>query len=73
MSKKEYEEKYLHSDIYLISLKAKVFFKSISGSSLRGPISDAIIKLNEQGYIQNLKKKWWENERGGGTCMVISF
>ena len=43
------------------------------GSPLRGPISNAIIKLNEQGYIQNLKKKWWENERGGGTCMVISF
>ena len=37
---------------------------------MRGPISDAIIKLNEQGFIQNLKKKWWENERGGGTCMV---
>ena len=67
MSKKEHKEKYLHPDIYLISLKS---VSSISGSSLRGPISDAIIKLNEQGFIQNLKKKWWENERGGGTCMV---
>ena len=45
-------------------------FVLVLGSPLRGPISNAIIKLNEQGYIQNLKKKWWENERGGGTCMV---
>ena len=43
----------------------------IIGSSLRGPISKAIIKLNEMGKIQNLKKKWWEKKRGGGTCQVI--
>ena len=40
------------------------------GSYLRGPISNAIIKLNEMGTIPALKKKWWEKERGGGTCQV---
>ena len=43
---------------------------SFSGSSLRGPISNAIIKLNEEGYISNLKDQWWKKERGGGTCAV---
>merc|ERR1712223_473735 len=35
------------------------------GSSLRGPISNAIIKLNEEGYISDLKDQWWKKE---GTC-----
>ena len=51
-------------------LARAMFSRFITGSPLRGPISNAIIKLNELGYIQNLKKKWWENERGGGTCTV---
>ena len=40
---------------------------SFSGSSLRGPISNAIIKLNEEGYISDLKDQWWKKE---GTCAV---
>ena len=43
---------------------------SFSGSSLRGLISNAIIKLNEDGYISNLKDRWWKKELGGGTCAV---
>ncbi len=46
-------------------------FINFSGSPLRSPISNAIIKLNEMGKIQALKKKWWEKERGGGTCQVF--
>ena len=37
---------------------------------MRGPISNAIIKLNENGYISRLKNQWWKKERGGGTCIV---
>ena len=33
-------------------------------------MSSAIIKLNEEGVIGQLKTKWWEKERGGGACMV---
>lgn len=36
-------------------------------SPYRTPISGAILKLQENGILQDLKKKWWE-ERGGGLC-----
>ena len=49
-----------HSNILFLNI-------SFSGSSLRGPISNAIIKLNEEGYISNLKDQWWKKE---GTCAV---
>jgi hypothetical protein len=42
----------------------------MTGSSLRSPISNAIIKLNEIGRIPELKEKWWKKERGGGSCTV---
>ena len=41
-----------------------------TGSPLRGLISNAIIQLNEKGFIANLKNRWWKRERGGGTCSV---
>ena len=59
--------------LFLISLSNKFLNIYFSGSSLRGPISDAIIKLNEMGYISNLKDQWWKKERGGGTCAVGFF
>ena len=49
-----------HSNILFLNI-------SFSGSSLRGPISNAIIKLNEEGYISDLKDQWWKKE---GTCAV---
>ena len=44
--------------------------KLSTGSPLRGLISNAIIQLNEKGFIANLKNRWWKRERGGGTCSV---
>merc|ERR1719300_1874825 len=31
-------------------------------------ISQGVIRLLEKGVLANLKKKWWEKERGGGMC-----
>ncbi|KAK1127273.1 hypothetical protein K0M31_003817 [Melipona bicolor] len=39
-------------------------------SPYRTPISGAILRLQEKGTLQDLKKKWWE-ERGGGLCSKI--
>merc|ERR1719370_829939 len=37
-------------------------------SPYTGEISSAILKLKESGVIHTLKKKWWNEERGGGSC-----
>ena len=42
------------------------------GSPLRSALSSAIIKLNEDGVIMELKEKWWKKERGGGSCGHVS-
>jgi len=31
-------------------------------------ISQGVIQLIEMGKVRELKKKWWEKERGGGSC-----
>jgi len=31
-------------------------------------ISQGVIKLIESGKVLEIKKKWWEKERGGGAC-----
>jgi hypothetical protein len=36
----------------------------------RSALSSAIIKLNEEGLIMELKEKWCEKEKGGGACQV---
>ena len=33
-------------------------------------INQGVIRLLEKGVLANLKKKWWEKERGGGMCKV---
>merc|ERR1719402_2117100 len=33
-------------------------------------ISQGVIKLIETGKVLEIKKKWWEKERGGGQCSV---
>lgn len=39
-----------------------------SGSTYRDPLNHAILVLEQQGILQNLKNKWWFERRGGGTC-----
>ncbi|XP_022900361.2 glutamate receptor ionotropic, kainate 2-like [Onthophagus taurus] len=38
-------------------------------SIYRHALSTAVLKLQETGKIQDLKRKWWEERRGGGQCM----
>ncbi|KYB25025.1 hypothetical protein TcasGA2_TC031399 [Tribolium castaneum] len=37
-------------------------------SSYRMALSTAILKLQEEGVLAKLKRKWWEEQRGGGLC-----
>lgn len=38
------------------------------GSSIREALNYAILKLQEQGVLSQLKNKWWKEQRGGGNC-----
>merc|ERR1712098_270528 len=40
------------------------------GSPYTKVISEGVVKLQEQGVIEELKTKWWTKMRGGGTCEV---
>jgi hypothetical protein len=40
------------------------------GSALRPLVSSAVIRLKEEGTIAALKRKWWQEERGGGACQA---
>ncbi|XP_055684020.1 glutamate receptor ionotropic, kainate 2-like [Lutzomyia longipalpis] len=37
-------------------------------SPYRNALSEAVLKLQEQGKLTALKIKWWQEKRGGGTC-----
>ncbi|XP_017769340.1 PREDICTED: glutamate receptor ionotropic, kainate 2-like [Nicrophorus vespilloides] len=37
-------------------------------SPYRNILSTAVLKLQESGKIADLKRKWWEERRGGGQC-----
>lgn len=39
------------------------------GSKLRGPLSEAILKLQETGVLPVLKDRWWK-QKGGGQCIA---
>ena len=39
------------------------------GSKFRGPLSEAVLKLQETGILQQLKDKWWK-QKGGGQCVA---
>jgi hypothetical protein len=41
------------------------------GSALRPLVSSAVIRLKEEGTIAALKRKWWQEERGGGACQAV--
>jgi len=38
------------------------------GSSIRETLNHAILVLQQQGTLQELKNKWWLAKRGGGAC-----
>ena len=44
--------------------------KLIADSPYRHPLNTAVLKLQQSGLITELKKKWWTQKRGGGTCRV---
>ncbi|XP_061943148.1 glutamate receptor ionotropic, kainate 2-like isoform X5 [Apis cerana] len=37
-------------------------------SPYRHSLNTAVLKLQQSGLITELKKKWWTQKRGGGTC-----
>ncbi|XP_055710642.1 glutamate receptor ionotropic, kainate 2-like isoform X2 [Phlebotomus papatasi] len=37
-------------------------------SPYRNALSEAVLKLQEQGRLSALKIKWWQEKRGGGAC-----
>ncbi|GAB0095911.1 Ionotropic glutamate receptor [Sergentomyia squamirostris] len=37
-------------------------------SPYRNALSEAVLKLQEQGKLSTLKIKWWQEKRGGGAC-----
>ncbi|GAB6022611.1 hypothetical protein CHUAL_006707 [Chamberlinius hualienensis] len=39
------------------------------GSPYRNSISAAILHLQEKGRLQQLRIKWWKQQRGGGRCI----
>jgi glutamate receptor, ionotropic, invertebrate len=42
----------------------------ITDASYRKDLSGAILKLQENGRIGELRDKWWKQKRGGDTCDV---
>lgn len=45
-------------------------FLLLLDSSYRTALSTAILKLQANGKIRDLKRKWWEERHGGGQCSV---
>uniref|UniRef100_A0A182X5A4 Uncharacterized protein n=1 Tax=Anopheles quadriannulatus TaxID=34691 RepID=A0A182X5A4_ANOQN len=37
-------------------------------SPYRSALSEAVLRLQEQGVLTSLKRKWWKEKRGGGAC-----
>lgn len=42
----------------------------LSDSPYRSALSEAVLRLQEQGVLTSLKRKWWMEKRGGGACSV---
>ncbi|KAG0711541.1 Glutamate receptor ionotropic, kainate 2 [Chionoecetes opilio] len=40
------------------------------GSSYRTLINAAVLRLQEGGVLHELKRRWWKEKRGGGTCQM---
>ncbi|XP_062537416.1 glutamate receptor ionotropic, kainate 2 isoform X3 [Armigeres subalbatus] len=41
-------------------------------SPYRSALSEAVLRLQEQGVLTSLKRKWWKEKRGGGACSQSS-
>ncbi|XP_055610691.1 glutamate receptor ionotropic, kainate 2 isoform X2 [Uranotaenia lowii] len=41
-------------------------------SPYRSALSEAVLRLQEQGVLTSLKRKWWNEKRGGGACTQSS-
>lgn len=39
-------------------------------SPYRSSLSEAVLRLQEQGKLTAMKTKWWKEKRGGGACSV---
>jgi len=46
---------------------------SFLDSPYTGAISAGILRLQEKGILQDLKRKWWKEMHGGGQCLVSSM
>ena len=54
----------------------KVYYKfciCYSDSPYTAAISAGVLSLQERGVLKELKIKWWEKERGGGSCQVKTY
>jgi len=58
----------LHKAVKFRNVKLPSF---ITGSKYLQPFSSAVLKLQEDGILDNLKRKWWKEERKEATCDVI--
>ena len=54
---------------WLNTLFLTIIFGSLD-SPYTGAISAGILKLQEKGILQDLKRKWWKEMHGGGQCIV---
>lgn len=43
---------------------------SLTDSPYRTAISGAVLKMQEDGQLHELKEKWWKKMHGGGSCDV---
>lgn len=39
-------------------------------STYRNALSQAVLMLQQNGKIAELKRRWWEERKGGGQCNV---
>lgn len=52
--------------VIIKSMEKLIFI--FSESPFRNRLSTAILKLQSSGVIEDLRRKWWEERRGGGQC-----
>lgn len=61
---------------YVHARQFKKYFTSLdslnkqTGSPFRAALSQAVLKMQETNRLLILKKKWWQEMRGGGACKV---
>lgn len=51
------------------NFNSKIYKPFLSADSpYRKQISGAVLKLGESGMLSELKRKWWKEMHGGGSC-----